>query len=187
MATAARHVAASALIGLWASGVCLGQPHYTAHRPMAITACGQAADAQNVSLASARLHLDHVLDRSMSADRLKGFRTLVVVIGGSVRGLDEGWTDESRETSRVRALLTRARRLGVGIIGVHVGGESRRGAASDRLIQLVLDQADYMIVTEAGNRDGLFTRAAKARTTPLVIVSEPADVARELLAVMAAN
>jgi hypothetical protein len=45
--------------------------------------------------------------------------------------------------------------------------------------------ADYLIVTEAGNRDGLFTRAAKGRGVPLVIVSEPADVVRELLAVVA--
>ena len=72
----------------------------------------------------------------------------------------------------------------MGVIAVHVGGESRRGGASDRLIEAVIDQADYVIVTEAGNRDGLFTRAAKGKTVPLVIVDEPADVGRELKAIV---
>jgi hypothetical protein len=175
----------SLVLTLLAGSLCFGQPRYTAHPPMGITACGQASDASGLSLLSARLHIDHVFDRSMSAERLEGIRTLVVVIGGSVRGLDDRAIDESREISRVRAMLAKARRLGVAIIGVHVGGESRRGAASDRLIEPVIEQADYLIVTEAGNQDGLFTRAARTRMVPLVIVSEPADVARELRAVMA--
>lgn len=178
---------ASALFALMAGGLCFGQSHYVAHRPLVITACGQTADALNLSLLSARLHVDHVFDKSLSADKLRGIRTLVVVIGGSVKGLDGGEIDEERETSRVRRLLAKARQLGVGIIGVHVGGESRRGGASDRLIELVVDQADYLIVTEAGNRDGLFTTVARTRMVPLVIVSEPADVVRELRAVMASQ
>ncbi len=87
----------------------------------------------------------------------------------------------------MKALLGRARELAVGVIAVHVGGESRRGAASDRLIEAVIGQADYLIVTEAGNKDGLFTRAARARTVPLVIVDEPADIGRELKAVLASR
>jgi hypothetical protein len=190
MATAFR-TPGLAQLPLWltllACGLCFGQPRYAAHPPMGITACGQAADASSVSLLSARLHIDHVFEKAMSAEKIQGIRTLVVVIGGIVKGLDGGAIDENREISRVRALLSTARRLGVGIIGVHVGGESRRGAASDRLIEPVIEQADYLIVTEAGNQDGLFTKAARTRMVPLVIVSEPADVARELRAVMASQ
>ncbi len=154
-----------------------------ARLPMAITACGQTADALTVSLLSRRVHLDHLFDLALKPQALRGIRTLVVVIGGSVKGLGEtGADDERLEVARVKALLGTARQLAVRVIAVHVGGESRRGAASDRLIAAVVDEADYLIVTEAGNRDGLFTRAARARTVPLVIVNEPGDVGRELKA-----
>ena len=156
----------------------------TAPLPVAITACGQAADAVTVSQLSSRLHVDHVFAKTLTAEGLQGIKTLVIVIGGSVSGLGGPNTDENHELSRIMALIARAKHLAVEVIAVHIGGESRRGASSDKLIQAVIDRADYLIVTEAGNRDGLFTRAARANTVPLVIVDEPVDVGRELKAVL---
>ncbi len=167
-----------------AASLGVSAPQYTARRPVAITACGQAADALTVSLLSNRLHMDHLFDARLNPDRLRRIRTLVVVIGGSVSGLVDAAADGNREESRIKALLARARQLEIGVIAVHVGGESRRGTVSDRLIEAVVERADYVIVTEGGNRDGLFTRAARARTIPLVIVEEAADVGRELNAVL---
>ncbi len=174
------------LVAIATGGLRPAGPQHVARVPMAITACGQTADAMTVSLLSRRVHLDHVFDQALKPEGLRGVRTLVVVIGGTVRGLgDTGAEEEKREVARIKTLLATARQRAVSVIAVHVGGESRRGAASDRLIAAVVDEADYLIVTEAGNRDGLFTRAARARTLPLVIVNEPAEVGRELKAVLA--
>jgi hypothetical protein len=177
------------LAGLASAGGTLGpaQPQYAARPPLAITPCGQSADAVTVSLQANRVHLEHVFDATLKPDRLRGIKTLVIVIGGSVKGLGGAALDEDGEMSRVGDLLAKARPLGVAVIAVHVGGESRRGAASDRLIDLVIGQADYLVVTEAGNRDGLFTRVSKARAVPIVILSRPEDVSRELKAVFSAH
>lgn len=148
--------------------------------PTAITSCGQSPDALTVSLLSRRMQIDHVFESAMHADRLAGVRTLVVVVGGSVKGLSEAGSDEQRESARVASLLARARELSIRVIGVHVGGESRRGALSDRFIDLVASSADYLIVTEPGNFDGFFSRVARDRQIPLVIVSRSADIGREL-------
>jgi hypothetical protein len=155
---------------------------FSAARPLAITSCGQSSDALTVSLLSKRMRLDHLFENVLRPERLNEVRTLVVVIGASVKGLAEAGTNEKREAARVSTLLTRARESNVTVIAVHLGGEARRGVLSDRFIELVVSQADYLIVTEAGNRDGLFTKVSKSRTIPLVLVSEPSEVGRELRA-----
>ena len=104
-----RHGLVPALLLVATAGLCLPQPRYTAHPPVAITACGQTADAVTVSLLSSRLHLDHVFDKTLMPERLQGIRTVVIVIGGSVQGLGETGTDERREVSRIKTLLARAR------------------------------------------------------------------------------
>jgi hypothetical protein len=175
-----RIVVAAVLACLALAGLRLGAATFTARPPLAITSCGQSPDALTVSLLSRRMRLDHLFETSLKPERLPGIKTLVVVIGASTKGLFEAGTDETRESARVATLLAKARELNVLVIAVHVGGESRRGALSDRFIDLVVSQADYLIVTEAGNRDGLFTKVSKSREIPLVIVSQSAEVGREL-------
>ncbi len=159
-----------------------GQSAYTARLPMAITSCGQSADALTVSLLSKRMRLEHTFEPVLKPETLAKVRTLVIVVGGSLKGLGEAGTDEKRELARVGALLPKARRAGVAVIAVHVGGAARRGPVSDRFIELVIGQADFIIVTEAGNQDGLFTKVSRARSVPVVIVAQPAEVGRELKA-----
>ena len=52
------------------------------------------------------------------------------------------------------------------VVAVHVGGESRRGPLSDKFIDPVMAKADFVLVTEDGNKDGYFTKAAKATERP---------------------
>jgi hypothetical protein len=176
---------------LWGTGADLaiqasGRATFTAAFPMAITSCGQSADALTVSLLSRRMRLDHAFEPLLNADALPRFRTLIVVVGGSLKGLGEVGMDEQRELARVGGLLARARRTGVTVIAVHVGGAARRGSISDRFIGLVIAEADFIIVTEAGNVDGLFTKVSRARAVPLVVVAQPAEVGRELKALFPA-
>jgi hypothetical protein len=158
------------------------QSDHTARFPMAITSCGQSADALTVSLLSKRMRIEHTFEPVLTAETLTKVRTLVVVAGGSLKGLGESGTNEKRELARVGALLSQAKALGVSVVAVHVGGSARRGPVSDKFIRLVINQADIIIVTEAGNQDGLFTSVSRARSVPVVIVAQPAEVGRELKA-----
>jgi hypothetical protein len=149
---------------------------------MAITSCGQSADALTVSLLSRRMRLDHSFEPLLNAEALPKIRTLVVVVGGSLKGLAEVGLDEPRELARVGGLLAKAKRAGIIVVAVHVGGAARRGSISDRFISLVIADADFIIATDAGNADGLFTKVSRARAVPLVVVAQPAEVGRELKA-----
>jgi hypothetical protein len=154
--------------------------HFTARLPMAITSCGQSPDAQTVSLLCTRMHLKHSLDIALTRERLRGIRTLVIVLGASAKGLDDARIDEKAEFTRVNGLLSAAKELGITVVAVHLGGESRRGPFSDKFIDLVVARAGYLIVTGEGNRDGLFTKVSKARAVPLVVVEQSDEVGREL-------
>ena len=162
----------------------LTQTAFTSPPPVAIASCGQSPDAYTVSLLSKRAKIEHVFDNMLKPEALKTVKTLVIVTGGSAKGLGEAGIDEKGELARVAQLLAKAKELGVKVLAVHVGGESRRGPLSDKFIDPVVVKADFVLVTEDGNKDGAFTRAAKARNIPIVIVKQVAEVGPALKAVI---
>jgi hypothetical protein len=156
---------------------------FSALPPVAITSCGQSPDAYTVSLLAKRVKLEHVFENMLKPEGLAATKSLVVVMGGSAKGLGEAGIDDKGEIQRVGALLARAKALKAAVIGVHVGGQSRRGPLSDKFIEPVVAKADYLIVTEDGDADGYFTQASKARGIPLVRVKQASEVGRELQAI----
>ena len=64
----------------------------------------------------------------------------------------------------------------------HVGGEARRGDLSDPFITNMAPAADYLIVVEEGNKDGLFTRIAADNDIPMDTVTSIAGAAEPLQA-----
>ena len=165
-------------VGLFIAAGAAGaaQSTFSIQVPLAVTSCGQSPDAYTVSLLSKRVKLDHTFDNVLKADALKAYKTLVVVTGGSAKGLGEAGIDDKGELARVGQVLAKARELGVKVVAVHVGGESRRGPLSDKFIEPVVAKADYVLVTEDGNKDGFFAKLVKARNTPLSVVKQVADV-----------
>jgi len=73
-------------------------------------------------------------------------------------------------------VLKAAEERGLTIIGVHIGGEGRRGPLSERFIIAAAPRTHYLIVTEDGNRDGYFTRLAQERGIGLTVVSNTLEV-----------
>ena len=169
---------------LMASTLATAQTAFTSPPPVAITSCGQSPDAYTVSLLSKRVKLEHTFDNMLKPDALKSVKTLIIVMGGSAKGLGEAGIDEKGELVRVGQLLAKAKELGVKVLAVHVGGESRRGPLSDKFIDPVVAKADFVLATEDGNKDGAFTKAAKARNLPIVIVKQVAEVGPALKAVI---
>ena len=183
--TLRRGVAFLTMAGLVVAGAhASAQTAFTSPPPMAITSCGQSPDAYTVSLLSKRAKIEHTFDNMLKPEALKTVKTLVIVTGGSAKGLGEAGIDEKDELARVAQLVTKAKELGVKVLAVHVGGESRRGPLSDKFIDPVVAKADFVLVTEDGNKDGAFTKAAKARNIPVVIVKQVAEVGPALKAVI---
>lgn len=98
------------------------------------------------------------------------FKTVIFAIGASLKGMGaSGLTLESEE-ARLKKLIDYCKKKKVFVIAVHIGGESKRGAAgsdNERMIDAVAPLADYLIVTKDSNRDGRFTKIAEAKGMPL--------------------
>ena len=135
-----------------------------AEKPALVTAVGQSADFEMIKVLLTRSKIPFKADTLVKAESLDGStRTLVLVVGGSSKGLGAAGISAEVEAARTEALLKRAKELKMSVISVHVGGAARRGAMSDGFINLCVPLSDYVIVVESGNQDGLFTTlAAKA-------------------------
>jgi hypothetical protein len=135
--------------------------------PILLTSCGQSADVLMMKTLLARdsLHFTY-LPQATSAD-LAGAGSVIIVLGGSSKGLGAAKISETEETARVTALLDSARVHGVPVLAAHMGGLNRRGALSDPFNRLGAMAAVRIIVVKGGNDDGFFTRIAAENSVPL--------------------
>lgn len=136
-----------------------------AAKPALLTSAGQSADVEMVKVLLDRSKVTFQSNPKIKAEELagSGAKSLVVAIGGSSKGLGAAGLSAEVELKRSKALLAEARKLGLKIVGLHVGGESRRGELSDKFIEAAVPLCDYVIVVADGNKDGLFTKLCGAK------------------------
>ncbi len=152
--------------------------------PVLLTSIGQSADVEMARTLMNKLKLAFSQDNLIKAQNLAAAnaKTLVVVVGGSSKGLGAAGISADAELERAKALLAEAKKRGMKIIGLHIGGEARRGELSDRFINATIPMCDYFIVVEEGNGDGLFTRLCASAKIPLDIVQKISQVGEPLAA-----
>ncbi|MBE0460289.1 MAG: hypothetical protein IBX60_01455 [Candidatus Aminicenantes bacterium] len=149
-------------------------------QPILITSAGQSAEVQIASVLAKRAGLSAALSKAAFANELKGIRTLVIVLGVSLKGLGAAGLDISQETNRVQILVDDAQRKNIPILCLHLGGETRRGQLTDDLINTFLPFSKMAIVVESGNKDGLFTSICKENHIPLIVVERAVDALQPL-------
>lgn len=148
--------------------------------PLLITSAGQNADVQIAAILAKRAGLSATLSKLAGPGDLAGMKTLVLVIGASLKGLGAAGLDMDKENKRVDALVAEAEKNKIPIVGLHLGGEARRGEQTDDLIAKLLPRARLVIVVKSGNADGLFTKVCQAGNIPLVEVQKTAEAQAEL-------
>jgi hypothetical protein len=135
--------------------------------PILLTSCGQSADVLMMKTLLARDSLHFVyLPQATYAD-LAGAGSVIIVLGGSSKGLGAAKISETEETARVTALLDSARAKDVPVLAVHMGGLNRRGALSDPFNRLGAAAAVRIIVVKGGNDDGFFAAIASENSARL--------------------
>lgn len=130
--------------------------------PVAITSIGQSADGQVVQVLARRAGIDVTYDSTMSAASAANYKTIIMVIGGSSKGLGAAGINQQQEEARAQAMISAAKNAGTKIIAMHVGGAERRGELTDGFIKIVNPAADMTIVAADGNSDGIFSNATIA-------------------------
>ena len=147
-------------------------------QPALITSVGQSADGQMVRVLADRSGLDYQYDATASS--IDGYKTLILVIGGSSKGLGAAGINQAQEEQRVRDLISAAKSSGIKILAMHVGGESRRGDLTDQFVRIAVPSADHIIVVADGNQDNIFGQLGGG--APLDQAESIADAARFLKA-----
>ncbi len=160
---------------------------FHAEQPLIITSCGQSPDSFMVSAEARKLGIDHIYDDLIGADKLGECRTLLVVMGGSSKGLGEAGLTAPMELERVTSILDKARKLGIKVIGIHVGGSKRRGKMSEDFVQLVARRADCLVVSEDGNSDNYFTKEARNHKVPLYLLKSAGELKTALKSIFSIN
>jgi len=148
--------------------------------PVLITSCGQSPGPTTVKVVLQRLKIPFeneplATPETLRAKGAEGFKTVIIVMGASLKGMGAAGISIDDEINRVSALIAEARKLGIKIIGAHVEGMKRRaqGAAAgdttdEQSIDAVAPGSDLLLVYQEGNSDGRFTNIAKAKNIPLV-------------------
>lgn len=132
-------------------------------QPALITAVGQSADAQLANILFKKAGVEYTLKALAKPGDLAGAKTLVLVIGGSSKGLGAAGINASEEAARAQSLIDAAKQQGIKILAMHIGGENRRGDLTDRYIGPSLANAEYAIVVKAGDKDGMFAKGMEGK------------------------
>ena len=153
-----------------------------AEKPAVLTTAGQSADVEMVKVLLDRAKLPYKLDAKITAPALAatGGKSLILVLGGSSKGLGAAGISAQAEIDRTKALMAEAKKQGMKIIGLHIGGEGRRGELSDKFQVDTVPACDYVIVVADGNKDGLFTKLAGSKV-PLDTVEKITKVSDPLV------
>lgn len=130
-----------------------------------ITSVGQSSDAMMVKVLMKGMAIDPVYDSVFSAQALGTQKAIIVVVGGSSKGLGAAGVTLEQERLRARLLLQEARKRGIRVVLMHIGGARRRGELTDTFIEATTGFADRLIVVASGNLDGIFARGRSPGAT----------------------
>ncbi|MEA4932542.1 MAG: DUF6305 family protein, partial [Lawsonibacter sp.] len=101
--------------------------------PIVLTSIGQSADVDIVDTLCSKAGLTVYTNATLTADELTDqYKTLIVAVGGSSKGLGAAGIDAEQELKRSEDLLAKAKELGMTVVAMHTGGSARRGTLSDQ-------------------------------------------------------
>lgn len=144
--------------------------------PVILTSIGQSADVDIVNTLCTKAGLDVYENATITADELTdSYKTLLLSVGGSSKGLGAAGIDSDEELERTSALLAKAKELGMTIVATHTGGDARRGTLSDSFIEPAFEAADIAIVVNDGNTDGFISDILDANGTPTAYIDQATD------------
>lgn len=147
--------------------------------PILITTAGQNVDGSTVASLLKRVKItDYFLDASINPATIdwSKYNTLIVVIGGSGKGLGSAGISISEEETRAKTVIDNAKANGKKVITMHIGGQDRRGANSIPFLPYAV-YGDLMIVNSNGNYDGYFTKLAADNNIPFIETPKNTEIA----------
>lgn len=161
-----------------------------AELPVLITSCGQSNGPTTIKVVMQRLKMAFDVDPLATSETLQAkakagtpYKTLIVTMGASLKGMGAAGIEIEDELARAAALIAEARKEGITVIGAHIEGLKRRaqGAAAgdttdEQTIDAVAPNSNLLLVYKEGNADGRFTAISQAKKIPLVEFEKTVDL-----------
>jgi hypothetical protein len=161
-----------------------------AELPVLITSCGQSNGPTTIKVVMQRLKMAFDIDPLATPETLQAkakagtpYKTLIITMGASLKGMGAAGIEIEDELSRAAALIAEARKEGIKVIGAHIEGLKRRaqGAAAgdttdEQSIDAVAPNSNILLVYKEGNADGRFTAISQAKKIPLVEFEKTVDL-----------
>ena len=144
-------------------------------QPVFVTSFGQSTDAAMLDTVMKRIGVDYVYNATATADAIKGYKTIVIAVGASTKGLGAAGISEAEETARAKEIMQVINETGVEVICCHIGGSARRGTLSDEYSDMVMAKASYIVLKEDANFDYKFTKYAEEHNLPISLIYATKD------------
>ncbi len=168
-------------------GQTVGLTEAFAEAPILVTSGGQSADYQMVGTLMGKVGMEYEINNLATSADLGAAKTLIVVVGGSSKGLGAAGISQDDELARAQAIVDACEANDITVIVAHLGGTARRGSLSDMFNDLALPCADYILMVEDGNKkDSKFTDAAADMGVPITLINSIADAVGPLTDVFGA-
>ena len=158
-------------------GEAAGLTEAFAESPILVTSGGQSADYQMIGTVMGKIGMDYEINNLATSADLGAAKTLIVVVGGSSKGLGAAGIDADGELARLNEVIDGAKSAGLTVIAMHTGGEARRGELSDKFISPIFEKADYAIVVTSGDEDGLMSGICASKGIPMDGIASISEVA----------
>jgi hypothetical protein len=162
---------------------CAQQTAFSAREPALLTSAGQSADLNMAKVLLERSKVGLKMVPLAGPDDLKEAQSLIIVIGGSTKGLGAAGINTEKEIARVEQLMAQAATRRIPIIGMHIGGKARRGELSDKFIDAVAPRSSFLMVVKEGDSDGYFSKIIAGHNINARIVDRLADLQESIKAI----
>lgn len=141
-----------------------------------VTSIGQSADISMLDAIMKKTDAEYTLDALADVEDIKKYQTIVVAVGASSKGLGAAGISSDDELNRAKRIIDAVNEdESKKVVLTHIGGQSRRGTLSDRFIEVLFEIADYMLIVEEGNEDGIFTEYATQNNVPIALLHNISD------------
>ena len=144
-------------------------------QPVFVTSFGQSTDAAMLDTVMKRIGVEYVYNATATADAVRGYKTVVIAVGASTKGLGAAGISESEETERAKAIMQVIEETGAEVICCHIGGSARRGTLSDLFADMVMAKASWIVLKEDANFDYKFTKYAEEHNVPISLIYATKD------------
>ena len=170
-----------------------------AELPVLVASCGQSPGYSMLKVILMRAKLVHepkayeVNPLATAEDLIKmkeagtPYKTLIIVMGASLKGMGAAGISIDDELARTTKLIEEAQKQDITLIGAHIEGMKRRaqGAATgdntdEMSIDTVAPNSKILLIHKDGDSDSRFTTIANAKNIPMIVVEKNLDLLEEM-------